>query len=57
MTRLEAVAEWHERNPSAEDAVLTLPNEQLQAYAAALAFARNRGGKRLKALLQKCEVS
>ncbi len=57
MTRLETVAAWHKANPSVGDAVLTVPNDELQAYAAALAFVRKRGGKRLQAMLEKCEVA
>jgi hypothetical protein len=57
MTRLEEIAAWHERNPNAGDATVVISTEHLQAYAAALAWARKNGGKRLQAMLAKCDVA
>ena len=56
MTRLEAVAEHHARQSEPTDATLTITTDHLIAYAAALAWARKNGGKRLVALLAKTEV-
>ncbi len=56
MTRIEVVAEHHARQSEPTDATLTIPNDHLQAYAQALAWARKHGGKRLRAQLAKCEV-
>ena len=56
MTRLEAIAAHHARQSTPTDAVVTLTTSDLQAYAAALAWVRLHGGKRLRERLAKTEV-
>jgi hypothetical protein len=57
MTRLEVIADWHARQSEPTDATVVISTEHLQAYAAALAWARKNGGKRLQAMLAKCDVA
>ena len=56
MTRIEASAEWHARNPNADQASITFTDADLAIYAELIAFARKRAGKRLQARLALLEV-
>jgi hypothetical protein len=56
MTRIEASAEWHARNPNADQATITFTDADLAIYAELIAFARKRAGKRLQARLALLEM-